>query len=303
MALKIRLARGGAKKRPFFSIVVADSRSPRDGRFIEKLGTYNPMVDKGHAERLVMNAERVKHWLERGALPTDRIARFLGDAGLVKKPEIRETPKKSAPKAKAQERAKAASEAAGAAAGGGRLRLESDVPQSRVLLAIVTAPHGVKGLVRVKSFAEEPESLLRYGALEDERGAPVALSVVGLAKGVVLARIDGIADRDAAERVKGMRLYLPRAALPPTEPEEFYHADLLGLAAELADGTVLGRVRAVHNFGAGDNIEIAREDAASLIVPFTRAVVPAIELDKGRIVVAPPEGLIEPVREDAGAER
>jgi len=119
MALKIRLARGGAKKRPFFSIVVADSRSPRDGRFIEKLGTYNPMVDKGHAERLVMNAERVKHWLERGALPTDRIARFLGDAGLVKKPEIRETPKKSAPKAKAQERAKAASEAAGAAAGGG----------------------------------------------------------------------------------------------------------------------------------------------------------------------------------------
>jgi small subunit ribosomal protein S16 len=117
MALKIRLARGGAKKRPFYSIVVADSRSPRDGRFIEKLGTYNPMVDKGHPDRLKLNEERIKHWLGVGALPTDRIARFFGDAGLAPKPEIRETPKKSAPKAKAQERAKAAA-AAGAAAGG-----------------------------------------------------------------------------------------------------------------------------------------------------------------------------------------
>jgi small subunit ribosomal protein S16 len=117
MSLKIRLARGGAKKRPFYSIVVADTRSPRDGRFIEKLGTYNPMVDNGHAERLVMNAERVKHWLAKGALPTDRVARFLGDAGLVAKPAVRETPQKSAPKAKAQERAKGAAEAAGAAAG------------------------------------------------------------------------------------------------------------------------------------------------------------------------------------------
>jgi small subunit ribosomal protein S16 len=117
MALKIRLARGGAKKRPFYSIVVADSRSPRDGRFIEKLGTYNPMLDKGHAQRLTMNAERIKHWLERGAAPTDRIARFLGDAGLGPTPAIRETPKKSAPKAKAQERAKAAQADTAAAAG------------------------------------------------------------------------------------------------------------------------------------------------------------------------------------------
>jgi small subunit ribosomal protein S16 len=113
MALKIRLTRGGAKKRPFYSIVVADSRSPRDGRFIEKLGTYNPMLDRGHAQRLVMNNERIKHWLDHGALPSDRVARFLGDAGLVAKPEIHETPHQSAPKAKAQERAKAAAAAAG----------------------------------------------------------------------------------------------------------------------------------------------------------------------------------------------
>ncbi len=116
MSLKIRLSRGGAKKRPFYSIVVADSRSPRNGRFIEKLGTYNPMREKGHAERLVLKEERIRHWLGVGALPTDRVARFFGDAGILKAPERRETPKKSAPKAKAQERLKAAAEAAKAAA-------------------------------------------------------------------------------------------------------------------------------------------------------------------------------------------
>ena len=117
MSLKIRLARGGAKKRPFYSIVVADARSPRDGRFIEKLGTYNPMLDRGHAERVTLKEERIKHWLGVGAQPSERVARFFGEAGLIDKPVHRESPKKSAPKAKAQERAKQAAEAAGAAAG------------------------------------------------------------------------------------------------------------------------------------------------------------------------------------------
>jgi small subunit ribosomal protein S16 len=117
MALKIRLTRGGTKKRPFYSVVVADSRSPRDGRFIEKLGTYNPMLDRGHAERVVLKTERIQHWLKVGALPSERVQRFLADAGLGPKPKIRETPKKSAPRAKAQERAKAASASAEAAAG------------------------------------------------------------------------------------------------------------------------------------------------------------------------------------------
>ena len=120
MALKIRMTRGGAKKRPFYSIVVAEHTSPRDGRFIEKLGTYNPMVGREHPERVRLNTERIKHWVSVGAKPSDRVARFLADAGLGEKPAIRETPKKSAPKAKAQERLKAAAEAAGAgeAAGG-----------------------------------------------------------------------------------------------------------------------------------------------------------------------------------------
>jgi small subunit ribosomal protein S16 len=112
MSIKIRMSRAGAKKRPFYKIVVADSRAPRDGRFIEKIGTFNPMVTKDHPERLVLNQERLKHWLSVGAQPSDRIAKFLFEINLGPKPVIRETPQKSAPKAKAQERMKAAAEAA-----------------------------------------------------------------------------------------------------------------------------------------------------------------------------------------------
>jgi small subunit ribosomal protein S16 len=117
MSLKIRLARGGAKKRPFYSIVIADARSPRDGRFIERVGTYNPMLERGAGDRVTLKEERVRHWLGVGAQPTERVARFLGDAGIVDKPAFQETPKQSAPKAKAQERAKQAAEAAAAARG------------------------------------------------------------------------------------------------------------------------------------------------------------------------------------------
>ena len=101
----------------FYSIVVADSRSPRDGRFIEKIGTYNPMLPREHEQRIVLDAERAKHWLSVGGQPTDRVALFLANAGLIAKPEIRETPKKSAPKAKAQERLKAEAAAKAAAEG------------------------------------------------------------------------------------------------------------------------------------------------------------------------------------------
>ncbi|AXY22728.1 MULTISPECIES: 30S ribosomal protein S16 [Komagataeibacter] len=112
MSLKIRLARAGAKKRPYYHIVVADSRSPRDGRFIERVGSYNPMLPSDHAERVRLVAERITHWLSNGAQPTDRVARFLGNAGLAPKPTWNEQPKKSAPKKRAQERAAAAAAAA-----------------------------------------------------------------------------------------------------------------------------------------------------------------------------------------------
>lgn len=115
MSLKIRLARRGAKKRPFYSIVVADSRSPRDGRFIEKIGTYNPQAAKDSAERVVLDTEKAKAWLEKGAQATDRVLRFLDAAGLVKR-AARSNPEKAVPGKKAQERAAEKAKAAEAAA-------------------------------------------------------------------------------------------------------------------------------------------------------------------------------------------
>lgn len=116
MSLKIRLARGGAKKRPFYRIVVADSRMPRDGRFIERVGTYNPMLPKEHPERVELKTERIQHWLSVGARPSDRVAKFLGGAEIIPMPVPREQTKKNLPKAKAQERLKEAEEKAAAAA-------------------------------------------------------------------------------------------------------------------------------------------------------------------------------------------
>jgi ribosomal protein S16 len=115
MAVKIRLARGGAKKRPFYSIVVADIRSPRDGKFIEKIGTFNPLLNDDHEQKLVLNEERAKYWLGTGAKPTERVAKLMAKLGLTDKPEIREQPKQSAPKAKAQERLKEKAEKEAAA--------------------------------------------------------------------------------------------------------------------------------------------------------------------------------------------
>jgi small subunit ribosomal protein S16 len=111
MGLKIRLARAGAKKRPYYHIVVADSQSPRDGRFIEKLGSYNPMLPVEHVDRIRLQGERIMHWVNQGALPTERVARFLGHAGLAPMPAQREQPVQSLPKKKAQERAKGAAPA------------------------------------------------------------------------------------------------------------------------------------------------------------------------------------------------
>ena len=116
MSLKIRLARSGAKKRPFYRIVVADSRSPRDGRFIEKVGTYNPMLPSDSGQRIVLDEDRVRHWLSNGAQATDRLARFLADRGLIAKPARPEQTKKPQPRAKAQQRLKDAADRAAAEA-------------------------------------------------------------------------------------------------------------------------------------------------------------------------------------------
>ena len=116
MALKIRLARGGAKKRPFYRIVIAEASAPRDGRYVERVGTYNPMVPKDHDQRLTLKNERIAYWLGQGAQPTERVQKMLASAGLMAAPEIREQPKKSAPGKKRTEREEAAAEASAEAA-------------------------------------------------------------------------------------------------------------------------------------------------------------------------------------------
>jgi 16S rRNA processing protein RimM len=169
----------------------------------------------------------------------------------------------------------------------------------RVCVGVVTGAHGVRGAVRVKSFTAEPEDVAVYGPVEDERGdRRFTLRLVGNAKGVLIAQIAGIEDRNAAEALRGLRLYLPREALPPPGEEEYYHADLIGLAAALADGTPVGTVRAVHDFGAGDTLEIDRAAGQPVMVPFTRAVVPVVDIEGGRLVLDPPEGLLDPPKRE-----
>ena len=116
MALKIRLSRAGSKKRPVYRVVVADSRSPRDGRFIEKVGLYNPLLQKDNKDRIQLNLESIKEWISKGAKPTDKVARFLGEAGVIPMPAQGNNPKKAQPKKKAQERLAAAEEAPAAEA-------------------------------------------------------------------------------------------------------------------------------------------------------------------------------------------
>jgi len=163
-----------------------------------------------------------------------------------------------------------------------------------VCVGVVTGPQGVHGAVRIKSFTEVPEHIARYGPLEDETGLrQFELRLFGVAKGVLIANLPGVEDRDQAEALRGLRLYLPRSALPQTEAEEYYHVDLIGLEAVLADGRRVGRVRAIYDFGAGDTLELARDGAPPVLVPFTRAVVPIVTPAEGRLVLDPPPGLLD----------
>ena len=159
-----------------------------------------------------------------------------------------------------------------------------------VCLGRIVGAHGVRGIVRVQSFTADPDDLTAYGTLSDATGnRRFDVSVTGHVKGLLLARIEGVEDRNAAEALRGSELHIARAALPPTEGEEFYHVDLLGLRAENAKGDALGRVSAIHNHGAGPIVEIQPPDGPSTLVPFTREHVPTVDIEGGRMVVAAAE--------------
>lgn len=162
-------------------------------------------------------------------------------------------------------------------------------------LGVISGAHGVRGAVRIKTFTAEPEAIAAYGPVTDEAGArSFKLSLAGTARGQAIARIPGVSDRDAAEALKGTHLYVPRAALPETGSEdEFYVADLVGLLVEAKDGAALGRVLAIHDFGAGEVLEVGEKPSTSVMLPFTRAVVPVVDLAEGRLVVDPPAGFLD----------
>ena len=159
----------------------------------------------------------------------------------------------------------------------------------QVCVGVITGVHGVRGLVRVKSFTATPEDVAAYGLLSDEAGTRTfALTITGAAKGVLLARIDGVNDRTSAEALRGVELWVERSKLPEAEDDEFYHTDLVGLPAVQQDGSAFGTVRALHDFGAGEMIEFDLADGGSVILPFTHDAVPDIDIDAGRVVVNPP---------------
>lgn len=166
----------------------------------------------------------------------------------------------------------------------------------RVLIAQIGAAHGVRGEVRLKAFTEDPLSVRRYGPLESEDGTRrFEIEAVRPAKNMLVARLKGVCDRSAAEALTNIRLFAARERLPKPADGEFYHADLVGLAAETASGEVYGTVKAVHNFGAGDLLEIEPAGGgATMLLPFTDTIVPTIDLAGRRIVVEPLEDSLPP---------
>jgi 16S rRNA processing protein RimM len=167
-----------------------------------------------------------------------------------------------------------------------------------ILLGVVIGAQGLSGEVRIKTFTEAPERLGAYGPLRTDQGRVLELAAMRTVKAdVVVARFKSIDDRAAAEALAGTKLFVSRDTLPATELDEFYHADLIGLRAQDSEGRVLGEIRAIHNFGAGDVLEIQRDDKSTLLLPFTKEFVPQIHLGDGYVVMS------EPVDVEAEEER
>ncbi len=160
----------------------------------------------------------------------------------------------------------------------------------RIVLGAVAGGHGVHGDVRLKSFCAEPSDIANYGPVEDEHGNSYTVTLLRPIKGGYVARLSGVTGKEAADRLRGHTLSVSRVCFPDLAEDEFYHVDLIGLEAVDTGGAPLGRIHAVHDHGAGDILEV-RQTGANVLVPFTRAVVPTVDIKKGRVVIDPPEGL------------
>ena len=165
---------------------------------------------------------------------------------------------------------------------------------AQVCVGAIAGAFGVKGEVRLKSFCAIPEDIAAYGPLATEDGATrYDIRLTRPVKNGLAARLSGVATKEQAEALRGVRLYVPRERMPALPEDEFYHADLIGLEVRDTGGTLLGRVRAVQDYGAGDMLEIQPDGGgATLLMPFTLAAVPTVDIARGRIVADPPEGLL-----------
>jgi 16S rRNA processing protein RimM len=160
----------------------------------------------------------------------------------------------------------------------------------QICVARIGTAHGVRGAVKLWTFTEDPLAVKHYGPLTTKDGArKFEVATAREANGHLVATLKGIATREEAERLNGIELYIAREKLPATDEDEYYHADLIGLAAVDAAGEPIGRVTAIHNFGAGDIIEIAPPHGATMLLPFTNAVVPTVDLAAGRVVIILPD--------------
>jgi len=161
---------------------------------------------------------------------------------------------------------------------------------TQICVARIGAAHGVRGAVKLWTFTEDPFAVKRYGPLSTKDGRrQFEVTTAHEAKGHLVAEFKGVTTRDEAERLNGIELYVPREKLPATDADEYYHADLIGLAAVTTTDQPLGRVVAIHNFGAGDILEIAPPQGATMLLPFTNAVVPTVDITGGRVLIELPQ--------------
>ena len=180
------------------------------------------------------------------------------------------------------------------------------MPGSRIQVGVIGRAHGVRGLVRVTSHTAEPAGLTAYGPLSDAAGQMFVLRWTAEGVADVSRIVNGVAvkvtDRDAAEKLTNTKLFIDRSALPPPDEDEYYLTDLMGLAVVDPDGAVLGSVSVVHDYGAGASLEIVRDGAPALLLPFTAACVPAVDIEAGKLVaVVPDEIIVQPGPEEAAA--
>jgi 16S rRNA processing protein RimM len=165
-------------------------------------------------------------------------------------------------------------------------------PGNLIQLGRIAAAHGLKGEVKIESYTENPRDIASFGALRDDSGAArFTLHLTGTAGRLLIARVDGCATREQAEKLQGQTLWLPRELLPPLRKGQTYHADLVGMDVMLESGERYGRIHAVHNFGAGDVIEITRTDGNNEMLPFASHFFPKIESEQRRVIISPPEYL------------